>query len=272
MKKQNFKAFTLIELLVVVSIIALLVSILMPALARAREQAKRLICATNLHSVGQAFQIYATQNNDWIPLHRDNFQLHDLSYKTSNFILDNGGSKEVFYCPSNQVANYEDPRFWQYAQLVILGGSTTELNEEPPDRPAGENYTLHDILYRVTSYHWLMDIYNLRGDPPYHRLDPEEQPYGRDGKIWPKRMNERFPSSVELVVDQIVSDGPTVDDNFVDLTQSYLYWLWKIVDDTNHMNKSDPTGGNILFLDGHVEFREITQMQIRWSDNPYQWW
>ena len=270
MKKQNFKAFTLIELLVVVSIIALLVSILMPALARAREQAKQVLCATNLHSVGQAFYIYAAQNNDWIPLHRDNFQLHDISYKTSNFIIDNGGNKGTFYCPSNAHFDSDDPRLWQYAQLVILGGSTTRMNEEPPDRPTAiPNFSLHDQLYRVTSYHWLMETYDARRTPPW-RPDP---PLGRDYKIWPKTINEKLPSSREVVVDQVLSDGATLDSNFTDLTQGYMYVLWKIVDDTNHMNKSDPTGGNILFLDGHVEFREITQMQIRaGGGNPWHWW
>jgi len=56
MKKK--KAFTLIELLVVVAIIALLVSILMPALGRAREMAKQLQCAASLSSIGKAIALY----------------------------------------------------------------------------------------------------------------------------------------------------------------------------------------------------------------------
>lgn len=271
MKKQNLKAFTLVELLVVISIIALLVSILMPALSRAREQARRVICATNLHTIGQAFYIYAMQNNDWLPLHRDNFQLHDLSYKTSNFVLDNGGHKDTFYCPSNKVARSDDPRFWQYAQLVILGGSLTHLNEEPPDGPTSiDNFSLHDQLYRVTSYHWLMDMYNPRVDPPYRALSTSMQ---RNDKIWPKRISERSASEVEVVVDQIVSDGPTVGDNFKDLTHSYLFLLWGIKDDTNHVRRgSEPEGGEVLFLDDHVEWRDINQMKPYWGTVPYHWW
>ena len=63
--KKN--AFTLIELLVVVSIIALLVSILLPALAKAREQAKRTMCVSNQRAIATALVEYATEWNDNFP-------------------------------------------------------------------------------------------------------------------------------------------------------------------------------------------------------------
>lgn len=59
------KGFTLVELLVVISIIALLMSILVPSLARAREQAKRVICTTNLRQIGLANSLYAHDSDDW---------------------------------------------------------------------------------------------------------------------------------------------------------------------------------------------------------------
>ena len=62
-KQLRTGAFTLIELLVVVSIIALLVSILLPALSRAREQAKIAVCISNLHQVGLAAEMYLTDND-----------------------------------------------------------------------------------------------------------------------------------------------------------------------------------------------------------------
>jgi len=64
---KNRRGFTLIELLVVVAIIALLISILLPSLDRARRQARQLVCATNLKSQHDAALLYAADNDDYIP-------------------------------------------------------------------------------------------------------------------------------------------------------------------------------------------------------------
>jgi len=61
------RAFTLIELLVVIGIIALLISILLPALVRARAQANDVACASNIRQIAIALRIYATENHDLLP-------------------------------------------------------------------------------------------------------------------------------------------------------------------------------------------------------------
>ena len=64
---KRSKGFTLIELLVVVAIIALLVSILMPALGKARELARQVVCAQNLSGLGKAFALYVNDYDEAYP-------------------------------------------------------------------------------------------------------------------------------------------------------------------------------------------------------------
>ena len=61
--KPSKKAFTLVELLVVVAILGLLLGIMLPALAKAREQARNVICQTNLKNYGHGLALYLNDND-----------------------------------------------------------------------------------------------------------------------------------------------------------------------------------------------------------------
>ena len=64
---RKLKGFTLIELLVVIAIIAVLLAVLFPALRMAKEHGKRLLCATNLRTLGTAVFLYSEEHNGYIP-------------------------------------------------------------------------------------------------------------------------------------------------------------------------------------------------------------
>jgi prepilin-type N-terminal cleavage/methylation domain-containing protein/prepilin-type processing-associated H-X9-DG protein len=100
---RRTKAFTLIELLVVVSIIALLVSILVPALAKAREQAQAVVCMNNLKQIGIGVFLYADDNEEKIPRDVDSLSwiLVFMPYvgKESDELVDYT-AVEIYECPS----------------------------------------------------------------------------------------------------------------------------------------------------------------------------
>jgi len=114
------RAFTLIELLVVVAIIAVLISILLPALGRSREQARVVRCATNIRSIALGCTVYSTDNaganilefvKSGSPVYANGFfwanELLNQGYvKTANNLDDQGvnmiverSSNAVYYCP-----------------------------------------------------------------------------------------------------------------------------------------------------------------------------
>lgn len=88
--KNRHHAFTLIELLVVIAIIAILMALLMPSLANAREQAKKVKCASNLRQIGLAIHMYAQENNGTIPISQQSWltgQTATISWRDDPFMI-----------------------------------------------------------------------------------------------------------------------------------------------------------------------------------------
>ena len=101
-KKQN--AFTLIELLVVISIIAVLMSVLLPALKRARAQAKATVCSSNLKQLFLGASLYAQDYNRKFPSaytsKTGNFWYHQLSPYLGDGGVDTKGGHAALKCPA----------------------------------------------------------------------------------------------------------------------------------------------------------------------------
>ena len=97
MKKT--KGFTLIELLVVISIIALLLSILMPGLQKAKEMAKRVLCNNNLKTIGLCNEIYAFEHDGWLVPFNDHslpeFKTVWIANQAFRNIMDTNSKKTV---------------------------------------------------------------------------------------------------------------------------------------------------------------------------------
>ena len=128
--------FTLIELLVVIAIIAILASMLLPALTRAKERAKECACTSNLHQMGLALHMYAGDCAEWVPLELTASNPHlGLCQKLLPYVTD----RHVFYCPG--------------ADYVEAGANSTAF-AGPADSviDTDTNWTLGRITYKYYSF------------------------------------------------------------------------------------------------------------------------
>lgn len=120
MSKWQKKGFTLVELLVVISIIALLLAVLMPALNKARKQGRKIVCSSSLRQIGLAFTTYAQNYDDWIVVAKDprssitsgpfagqeswNFALLPYVFKAKTDENGFDSVKNLWFCPEDKDA------------------------------------------------------------------------------------------------------------------------------------------------------------------------
>ncbi len=130
MARAKSKPFTLIELLVVIAIIAILASMLLPALQQARAKARSIKCTGNLKQLGLAIFMYADDNKEYLPNYRD----EATTWHWTDCLLPYAGDKMMFRCDSNT-------RGLSYAQSSVptvgshYGWNWRELNN------ASRNYS-----------------------------------------------------------------------------------------------------------------------------------
>ncbi|MFT5130367.1 MAG: prepilin-type N-terminal cleavage/methylation domain-containing protein [Rhodothermales bacterium] len=166
MRNPRHPHFTLIELLVVIAIIAILAAMLLPALSRSRETAKRANCMSQQHQIGTASFMYAGDNEDYLPPGNPTLRTGGqwLTYLNRKTPVGPGylwrdrylPSADVFYCPSwnHPVAEHGGtdghkggfpkpgelgPTSWWWISYAYRSepetGRPVRLNEQDPDLP-----------------------------------------------------------------------------------------------------------------------------------------
>ncbi|MBP7748354.1 MAG: prepilin-type N-terminal cleavage/methylation domain-containing protein [Phycisphaerae bacterium] len=150
------RGFTLIELLVVVAIIALLISILLPSLGRAREQAKQVKCGSQLQQIGLALQSCELDNNGQIPSHDDGGACGPsgimLTWVDGLYDLDYLGNNDLTFCPTDMrpdEAMKLRGEAWDFWSVNRFGVGET------PKRGVRTSYALNITL----RYGWPQDLF-----------------------------------------------------------------------------------------------------------------
>ncbi len=156
--------FTLIELLVVISIIALLMSILLPALGQAREVAMKVRCMTNARALGQALNMYASDSRGgvmpftnwgnsteygpgWLydPAERDGDWDEELA-KTGLFVAGDYLQPDAFRCPADDPGPFDSDRPARTVTSYVQNGASCAYGDEMPALPL-EIFGPDDIVF-----------------------------------------------------------------------------------------------------------------------------
>jgi len=238
------RGFTLVELLAVLAVVALLISVRLPALARATDQTKRAQCAANLGQFTLAMHIFANENDDRLPNSSAGYWAWDVPFAVGTFVESTGSKWTVMYCPGTA------PRFSETDNFNFY-------NYAPPS---------YRVLGYADTFPGSTTVAATNLNPT---LTPVPVPVGFGISPTP------LASQRVLLADATIS-LPGQNNPAARFTYNYdnIQGGYALTHLSPHLTARFPVGGNVGILDGHVEWRKFSDMVPRTDgfSSPVFWW